>query len=109
VFLAIFQVIQCFCHIFHVFHFSRQNSGSIVFVSHFTRFSVFLAKFHVLSCEFLIFLIVSFLGIFQVHFSFSTFLSVSRYIPGQIVFVSHFPPFSVFCHIPGPRMCFSHF
>jgi hypothetical protein len=28
-----------------------------------------------------------------VHFSFSTFLSVSRYIPGQFVFVPHFSRF----------------
>ena len=33
---------------------------------------------------------------YSVSFTFSTFLSVSRHIPGQIVFVSHFQHFSVF-------------
>jgi hypothetical protein len=46
----------------------------------FARFSVFLAIFHVLLCEFLIFLICQ----------------CSRHIPGPTVCVSVFPHFSVF-------------
>ena len=58
--------LQCLCLIFHILQFSHHNSGPIECVSHFARFSVFLAKFHVLCYEFLIILIVSFLAIFQV-------------------------------------------
>ena len=118
-----------FCLFFRV---SCNISCPIMWVSHFPRFSEFLTTFHVLPCEFLIFLLCQFSrhipdpkirvshfpfwSVFTpysrsyiVHFSFSTFLSVSRHIPGQIVFVSHFPCFPVFCNIPGPTMCFSHF
>ena len=65
-----------------------------VCVSHFTRFSVFLAIFHVLLCEFLIFLVCLF----------------SRQIPGSTVFVSHFPSFFQFSHHnPGSTVCMSQF
>ena len=44
------------------------------------------------------------------HFSFSMFLSVSRYIPGQTVFVSFSMFLFQFSHnIPGPTGCISHF
>ena len=33
---------------------------------------------------------------FNVHFSFATFFLVSCHIPGQTMFVSHFPRFSIF-------------
>ena len=76
-FLAIIQVQHCVFHIFHVFQFSSHTPGPIVCISHislfftvpchipgptvcvyyFTRFSVFLAIFHVLLFEFLIFLV----------------------------------------------------
>ena len=44
VFLAIFQVIHCFCLILHILQFFHQNSGPTVFISHFPRFSVFSSK-----------------------------------------------------------------
>ena len=85
----------------------------------FPCFSVFLAIFHVLPREFLIFhdcqfsrqipgstVCVShfprFLGFspypicYSGHFSFFKFFSASRHIPGHTVFVSHFPRLSVF-------------
>ena len=80
--------------------------------SHFASFSVFLAIFQVLSCEFLIFLVGQF----------------SRHIPGPTVCVFHFARFSVFLTIfqlltcefliyfvsffrnnPVPIVCVSHF
>ena len=100
------------------FNVSSHISGLTVCVSHFTCFSVFLAIFHVLLCELLIFLIcqfslhipgttiifpissfVSLLDIFtflQLHFLFITFFSFSRHIPGYTVFVSHYQRFSIF-------------
>ena len=105
VFLAVFQVKQCLCLIFHIFQFSRHNAGLLcvflifyvfsvsssivgctVFVSHFARFSVIFAIFQALPCEFLIFLLCQvLLDIFQVlqclcsifHF-FQWFLPYSR-------------------------------
>ena len=54
--------------------------GPTVYISHFSRFSVFLAIFHFLPCEFLNFLICLF----------------SRHITGPSMFVSHFLLLSVF-------------
>ena len=50
VFLAIFQVIQCLCLIFHVFVFYRHITGPTVCISHFSCFSLFLPIFQVLLC-----------------------------------------------------------
>ena len=61
------------------FRFSRNIPDPKVCVSHYSRFSVFLAIFQVLPCEFLIFLVC--------HFS--------RHIPVPTVCVSHFPRFPV--------------
>ena len=99
IFLTIFHVLQCVCHIFHILHFSSHIRGPTVCISHFSRyslflaistsysvcfpfcsFSVFLAIFQVLPCEFLIF-----------HL-FQCFSSYSR---SKCIF-SHFPHFSVF-------------
>ena len=106
---------------FTFFSVSSHILGPTVCVSHFERFSLFLAIFQVLPSEFLIFLLcqcffffhhIPGLIVFVSHFprfsvfspssrscivylSFSTFLSVSCHIPGQTVFVSHFPHFSV--------------
>jgi hypothetical protein len=74
IFLAIFYVLQCVWHIFHILHFSSHTPGPTVYISHFSHyslflaistsysvcfpfcsFSVFLAIFQVLPCEFLIF------------------------------------------------------
>jgi hypothetical protein len=87
------------CLIFHVCKFSRHNPGPKVCiflisrfslfltifqvvqcVSHFPSFSVILAIFLVLPCEFLILLVCQFY----------------RHFPGHTVFVSHFPRLSVF-------------
>ena len=100
-------------------------------VSHFTCFSVFLTIFHVLLCEFLLFLDVSFLTIFQVlecaififHF-FQCFLPYSRscsvlsHFPrfhfshqntGTTVYISQYFMYStVSLQISGPTECASH-
>jgi hypothetical protein len=90
-FLAIIQVLQCVFLIFHVFHcFSPYSRSYTVFFS-FCMFLVFLAIFTVLTCEFHIFLVFQF----------------SCYIPGQTVFVSHFPRFSFFS--PYSRTYSVHF
>ena len=77
-FLAILQFLQCAFLIFHVFEcfwpYSKSNSVCVFqffSVSHFAIFSVVLAIFHVLPCEFLIFLVWPF----------------SRHIPGPTVSV----------------------
>ena len=47
---------------------------------------------------------------YSIHFSFSTFFSVSCHIPGLPVCVSHiFHVFQVSCIIPSPTVCISHF
>ena len=117
-FIALFQVLQCAFLIFHPFQFFSpySRSYSLYLILHILQF---FGIFQVLQCSFLIFqvfqcfspyfmsnnlcfsfsMIFSFLAIVQVlqcAFPFSTFLSVSRHIPGQTVFVSHFPRFSVF-------------
>ena len=94
-------------------------------------FFLFLAIFHVLLCEFLLFLNVSFLAIFQVlecaififqffqcflPYSrscsvFSHFLrfSLSHQNPGTIFFISQYFTYStVSCHISNPTVCASH-
>jgi hypothetical protein len=116
-FHSIFQVIQCLYLIFHVFQVSCHStvptmyfsylkfpmyfkylkfslfciycmSHSVCFSFH-TFFSVFLAIFHVLLCEFLLFLVCQF----------------SRHIPGPIVCISQYVTYStVFCHISCPTM-----
>jgi hypothetical protein len=132
VLLAIFQAIPCEFLIFLVGQISHNIPGRTVCVSHFTTSSVFLSINQVLSCKFLIFFFFGLLPYsrsYSVHFSFSTFLSVFRHNTGQIVFVSHFPPLSVFLakiqvlqcefliflvcqfsrHNPCPTVCISHF
>ena len=100
-----------------MFHFSRflifsPYTDPRVYISHFSRFSLFLVMFQVLPCEFLGFLVG--------HFS--------RHIQSPTVFVSHFPHFSgsrhihilefvclIFLvfqfsrHIPCPTVCISRF
>ena len=78
----------------HVFLVSWHIPNPRLCISHFPRFSVFLAIFQVLPCEFLIFLVCQF----------------SRHIPGYTVCVSHFPRFFQFSHHnPGPTVCMSQF
>jgi hypothetical protein len=111
--LAIFQVIECLCLIFHVFQFSHHYPGPTVCISHFFMF--FTVSFHVFlilqffQClspysryyhvSFSFSLLVSFLGIFlflQCAFLIFHVFSVSCHIPGHKVFVSHFSRFTVF-------------
>ena len=101
-FLAIFQVKQCLCLIFHVFIFSRNIPCPTVCISHFPPFSVFLNIFLSNSVCISFFALFSFLTI--VFFSFFTFLNVSRHIPGPTVCAFHFPKLSISRHIPGPTV-----
>ena len=80
-FLSIFHVLQCAFLFFHVFHnfflpkchvlqrafliltflsFSHHVPSTTVCISHFPRFSIFLAIFQVLNCPFLIFYVFQF-------------------------------------------------
>ena len=71
---------RCFYHICYVFQLSRQNPGRTVCISRFSRFSLFLAVFHVQQCVFLIFHIFRF----------------SLHTPGPTVCISHFHLFQCF-------------
>jgi hypothetical protein len=48
-------------------------------------------------------------GPYSVCVLFLTFLSVSRHIPGQTVFVSHFPRFTILSPYSSPTVCISYF
>ena len=113
-FLAILHVLQCAFLIFLVFecfspysrsysvHFSFSTFFSIsryievpkMVIPHYSHFSMFFAIFTSYSmCFSISIFFFTFLTIFQVlqcHFSFSTFLSFSRHITGQKVFVESF-------------------
>ena len=85
--------------ILHILQFFWHIPGPTMFISHFSSFQCFSPYFMSNNLCFSFSMIFSFLAIVQVlqcAFPFSTFLSVSRHIPGQTVFVSHFPRFSVF-------------
>ena len=117
---------------FTYFTVSCNIPGPTVRVSHFACFSVFLAIFHVIPCEFLIFLVCQFLAIFQVLqsvclifyvFSFLAILQVLQcaflifhvfecflpYSRSKSFYVSFFTFFQFSCHIPGTIVCISHF
>jgi hypothetical protein len=122
--------------LFTFFSVSRHMPGPKVCVSHYSRFSVFLAIFQVLQCAFFIFHI--FQGFFFLPYSrsnnvcFSFFFNVfhvSLHILGPRVCIAQFSRFSVFLsiiqviqclclifyvfqfcrHNPGPTVCISHF
>ena len=118
VFLTIFQLLTCEFLIYFV-SFFRNNPVPIVCVSHFpcfsvfstcsrsysvyffhfSRFSVFLGIFQVLSHEFLFSMLVTFCAIFQVlqcTILIFHLLSVSCHISGLSMWVSHFPCWPVF-------------
>ena len=78
--------------IFHVFQFSRHNPGAKVCVSHFPRFSVFLAVFQVIQCLFPIFHVFQF----------------SCHIPSPTVCISHSTFFTIF-FLPYSKFCSEHF
>ena len=77
-------------------------------ISHFSHFSLFLTIFHVLPCVCLIFHVFQFsrlnLGP-SVHFSSFTLISVSRHIPGARVCISHFSTFFSFLAIFQVLQC----
>ena len=84
---------------FTFFSVSRHIPGQTVFVSHFSRFSVFMPYFMSYNVNFSFSTFFNSLDIIQVYcvyFSFFTFFSVSSSILGHTVFVSHFARFSVF-------------
>jgi hypothetical protein len=98
-FLPIIQVLQYVCLIFHVFQFSRHDPGRTVCISHVSCFLSFLPYSRSSSVCVLFSTFFSFLAIIQVLkcvFSFFMFFTLSRYILGPTVFVSHFQRFSVF-------------
>ena len=118
-FLALFQVLSCALFIFHIFQFSGHIPGPTVCVSHFARLKVFLAIFWVLEFAFLsfhFFLCFSpYSRSYSVCFSFCTFFRV-------FFFFFFFPIFQVLlcvslifhvfqfsALIPGPIVCISRF
>jgi hypothetical protein len=118
IFLIKIQVLQCLLLIFHVFSVSHHIPGPTLCVSLFASFSMFLAIFHVLPCEFSFprlsvfspysrsysvfvsfYTFFSFLAIIQVlwcTFLIFPFFSVSLHISGHTMFVSPFPRFLLF-------------
>ena len=76
-----------------IFSVSCHIPGPTVSLSHFPRFTIFLAIFQVMPCAFLIF------HVFQ----------VSLHTPGSTVCISHFPSFSVFLPTFPVLQCVSHF
>ena len=98
--------------IFHIFTVSCHIPCPTECVSHFTRFSVFLAKFHVLPCEFHIFHIFQFCRPYSMSYSvfFSFSIIFSYHIPCPTVDISKFSTFLSFPrHISRPKVCISHF
>ena len=84
------------CVSFFTFQVSHYNPGPTVYISHFSPFSVYLAIFQVLSCEFLIFLV----GQFSCH------------NPATTVYMSHFSCFlcfSPYSWFKGECVSFSKF
>ena len=84
---------QCLCFILHIFQVSPHDPGLRVCNSHFQSFSVSLTIFQVIKCAFDIFQLFHFFSIFRVL---------------QCAFLI-FHVFQCFCHIPGQRVCISHF
>ena len=115
-FLALFQVLSCALFIFHIFQFSGHIPGPTVCVSHFARLKVFLAIFWVLEFAFLsfhFFLCFSpYSRSYSVCFSFCTFFRVFFFFPIFQVLLCVSLIFHVFqfsAHIPGPIVCISRF
>ena len=83
-----------------------------VTISHFPKFSVFLAILQAIQCALLIKTVFTFFTIFPVlecaFFIFHIF-SVSFHIPGPKVPISHFHDFQFSHHITGPIVSISHF
>ena len=114
-FLALFQVLSCALFIFHIFQFSGHIPGPTVCVSHFARLKVFLAIFWVLEFAFLsfhFFLCFSpYSRSYSVCFSFCTFFRVFFFPIFQVLLCVSliFHVFQFSAHIPGPIVCISRF
>jgi hypothetical protein len=112
-FLFINQVLQFNFLLFQIGQFSCHIPGLSLCVSHFARFSVFIAIFHVLPCGFSSSSFFSFLVInkfLECEFLIFLVCQFSRHIPGHTVFASHFPLLSIF--LPQSRsdsVYFSYF
>jgi hypothetical protein len=130
-FLFINQVLQFNFLLFQIGQFSCHIPGLSLCVSHFARFSVFIAIFHVLPCGFSFSSFVSFLVInkfLECEFLIFLVCQFSRHIPGPTVCISLFSGLSVFlvifqviqclrlifhfcqfsCHNPGPIVYIFH-
>ena len=85
---------------FTFFTVSRHITSPTLCVSHFPWIDSFLAIIQALQCSFLIVHVFKCFSPYSSSngfcVSFSTFFQFSRHIPGETVFVSHFPRFSVF-------------
>ena len=125
-FLAKIQVLQCVFLIFHVFHCFLPYSRSYNVCFSICMIFSFSLHFSYIPRDFLIFLVCQFSDHNQDHnhFSFFKFFSDSGHIPVHTFFDAHFPRFSVFLpqsrshgvyfsyftfftvfhHIPGPKV-----
>ena len=109
-FLGIFQVKQCLCLIFEVFHVPRHNPGPTVCISHFPEFSIFLPHSMTTVCishfpPFQCFL--SYSRSYSVCVSFSTFfsfLAILHVLQCAFLIIHIFECFS-----PYSRSCSVHF
>ena len=113
-FLAIFQIIQGLCLIFHVFQVYCYIPGPTGIISHISRFfQCFSSYFKSYSVCFIFSMIFSFLAIFKVlqctFFIFHIFQYFSIYSRSNSVFVLFSTSFQNSCHIPDPTVCISHF
>ena len=99
-FLTIVHVPQCVFLIFHVFYCFSPHYKSYTVCFSFSMICSFLAIIQALQCSFLIVHVFKCFSPYSSSngfcVSFSTFFQFSRHIPGETVFVSHFPRFSVF-------------
>ena len=105
-FLAIFQVLQCMCLIFHVFQYSCHNPGPTIWVCHFSCWLVFSPYYYSVHLSFLTFSV--FLTIFQVlHSVFLIFhvFQFSHHSPVPTLGIPHFPGFLVFFAIFQVKQC----
>ena len=99
-FLTIVHVPQCVFLIFHVFYCFSPHYKSYTVCFSFSMICSFLDIIQALQCSFLIVHVFKCFSPYSSSngfcVSFSTFFQFSRHIPGETVFVSHFPRFSVF-------------
>ena len=112
-FLAMFQDLHCEILITLKCQFSRHIPGPTVCVFHFPSFFSFLLIFQVLEYTVLIFQVFQsfspYSRSYQVIFSFSLLVRLlAKFQVLQCAFLI-FQIFTVYCHIPDPTVCMSHF